>query len=183
MPEATIHSEKYRETADEVAMINDPKLEMERIDPIIPGDTEADMISMQSFVNRCISYDTNGAVLDPNAYNVPERISTVLTSQEDFGTQAIQRLEENVDIDGFLGFGIGDRQPCFAAMSTCAPRLNPVFLVICKLLQDYLETPQKSKFPQSCTNSLFVEPNSELLTCFTPLFPNLRSHQFRQLCS
>lgn len=48
---------------------------------------------MQSFVNRCISYDSSGAVLDPNAYNVPERISTALTSQEDFGTQAIQRLE------------------------------------------------------------------------------------------
>ena len=42
IPETRIQAENIRETADEVAMINDPNLEVERIDPVIPGDTEAD---------------------------------------------------------------------------------------------------------------------------------------------
>ena len=63
------------------------------------------MISMQTYVNRCISYDSSGAVLDPNAYNVPERISAALHFRKrTLETQAIQRLEQNVDIDGFFGF-------------------------------------------------------------------------------
>ena len=96
------------------AMAEDPNLEVERIDPVFLRTPKNDMISMQTYVNRCISYDSSGAVLDPNAYNVPERISAALTSQEDFWKPRPSKDSSRMStLTASLGFGIeiGDRVP------------------------------------------------------------------------
>ena len=171
VPEATVRPENFRETADEVAMAEDPNLEVERIDPVIPEDTENDMISMQTYVNRCISYDSSGAVLDPNAYNVPERISAALTSQEDFGTQAIQRLEQNVDIDGFFGFWDWRSATVFRGnvnlCSTAQPSLPRDQQTFARLLRD----PTEIQVPPIMYKLALCRTNFGIIDLFYALVP------------
>ena len=93
-----------RDVDDQLADNADRNLEIQRIPQSQPRISEdVDLITMRTFINRCLSFDSNGANLSPAAYGVSERISIHLTSIQDFGADPIRRLDQTIDIDGFFG--------------------------------------------------------------------------------
>jgi hypothetical protein len=67
------------------------------------GNENIPLISMQEFVERFVQNDGNGPILDPEAYNLHEKIDVGLTSIDDLYGQPPLIYEQVVDIDGFFG--------------------------------------------------------------------------------
>ena len=66
-----------REVDDQLTGNADRNLEIERASEVTPVNSEdVDLITMQTFINRCLSFDNNGANLSPTAYSVSERMTT-----------------------------------------------------------------------------------------------------------
>ena len=80
---------------------------------------------MQTYVNRCISYDSEWCCPRSDTLQRARAISAALTScrgiLEPRPSKDSSRMS---DIDGFFGFLGLDRRPVFRGTSTCAPQLN-----------------------------------------------------------
>lgn len=60
-------------------------------------------VSIQTFLNRFVSHDSNGSNLNSEAYNCPVKLDVGLTSREDLRENELTRLEQVIDVDGFYG--------------------------------------------------------------------------------
>ena len=91
-------ADPQREMEDELSFNDDSRLETVRNDPIetVPIE-QIESVSMQDFVSRYFSHDSNGVNLSPDAYNSPLKIDINSSTIQSYNNEQLSRMDQVVD--------------------------------------------------------------------------------------